>query len=166
MNKIMRFVQPIRLGHVTSHTSTNLHHHQHSSPPPPLASLGIPSLPHLCPLTTTFTTCQNTATTAETRPPRRHTSSRRTNDTNRPQLVENAPDATETEQRARGKGGEHAKDKGRGRTRYACHFYFFKLHLLISVSPKQVPLRRTSKTRPFRHVLVFGGLSHLLYVSF
>ena len=159
MNKIMHFVQPIRLGHVTSHMSTNLHHHQHSSPPPPLASLGIP---HLCPLTTTFMTCQNTAMTAETCPLRRHTSSQHTNDTNRPQLVENAPDATGDRAEGTREGRGAHKGQRAGVYKVCLPFLFFLLHLLISVSPKQVPLCQTSKTHLFGHVLVFGSLSHLL----
>ena len=102
MNKIMRFVQPIRWGHVTYHMSTNLYQSSSST---------------LFTTTTTFTTCQNTATMAETRPPQCHiivTHQRTWTDHNRSKTRRTR---REIEQRAQGEGGEHTRDKGRGHTR-------------------------------------------------
>ena len=176
MNKITRFVQPIRWGHVTYHTSTNLYQSS-SSTLFTSTTTGLPLLPHLCPLTTTFTTCQNTATTAETRPPRRHvivTHQRTRTDHNGSKTRRTR---RETEQRARGKGGEHARDKGRGAYKVRLPFHFLKLHLLISPSPKQGPPPPNTKTHPvrvcfgvrrplppFRHVA--AALTGVCYVSF
>ncbi len=135
---------------MTYHTSTNLYQSS-SSTLFTSTTTGLPRLPHLCPLTTTFTTCQNTATTAETRPPRRHvivTHQRTRTDHNGSKTHRTR---RETEQRARGKGGEHARDKGRGAYKVHLPFHFLKLHLLISPSPKQGP---PPPLPPFRHVFL------------
>jgi len=161
---------------VTYHMSTNLYQSS-SSTLFTTTTTGLPCLPHLCPLTTTFMTCQNMATTAETRPPRRHvivTHQRTRTDHNGSKMHRTR---RETEQRAQGKGGEHARDKGRGAYKVRLPFYFFKLHLLISPSPKQGPPPPNTKTRPvrvcfgiqwplppFRHVA--AALMGICYVSF
>jgi len=83
----------------------------------------------------------------------------------------------ETEQRAWGKGGEHAKDKGRGHTRYACHFIFNIIFTNFCFSQKQDPPPPNIKNTPvwaclgvrqsplpFRHVA--DALIGVCYVSF
>ena len=100
-------------------------------------------------------------------------------DTNRPHHNRSKTRRTrrETEQRARGKGGEHARDKGRGAYKVRLPFHFLKLHLLISPSPKQGPPPPNTKTHPngvcfgvrwplppFRHVA--DALMGVCYVSF
>jgi len=122
----VRFVQPIRLSHVTPHMSTNLHQTsstlftttttglpQHPLPPSPL-----PPHHHLHDVSTHGYDGRNTPATTP-----RHC------DAPRAQISHNGSKThqtrPETEQRAQGKGGEHAKDKGQGRTRYACHFLKF-----------------------------------------
>ncbi len=69
---------------------------------------------------------QDTVTMAETRPPRRHvTATHQTH--NRPQQVENAPDATgDTDKGVREGRGAH-KGQRAGGTRYARHFLNFIL---------------------------------------
>jgi len=128
MNKIMRFVQPIRLAHVTSHTSTNLHQSSklftttttglpwHPLPPSPL-----PPHHHLHDMSKHSDDSRNTPTTT----PRHRDTPMTQTDHNGSKMRRTRP---ETEQRARGKGGEHAKDKGWKRTRYTCHFFKFLLH--------------------------------------
>jgi len=118
----MRFVQPIRLGHVTSHMSTNLHQLL-SSTLFTTTTTGLPQHPclphhHLHEVSKHGYNSQNTPATM----PHHHDTPRTQTDhnglkTRRMQL--------ETEQRAQGKEGEHTKDKGWGHTRYACHFFYF-----------------------------------------
>jgi len=124
MNKIMCFVQPIRLGHVTSHTSTPasiitnaLHHHWHPSASP--ASLTF------APLTTTFMTCQNTATMAKTHPPQRHVIAM--HQEHKPTTMGRKRTRHATGDRAEGTREGRGAHKGQrvGCTRYTHHFFLF-----------------------------------------
>jgi len=145
----------------------HLHHHWPPSPPSPL-----PPHHHLHDVSKHGYDGRNTPATML-----RHRDAPK--DTNRPQRVENAPDATRdrAEGAREGRGGEHARDKGRGAYKVRLPFHFLKLHLLISPSPKQGPPPPNTKTRPvrvcfgvrrplppFRHVA--AALMGVCYVSF